>query len=105
MYLEGYVFTGICDSVHRGSLCPNMHHRPYKLDKLSSLSGGGLCLGVSGGSLSGGSLTRGSLTRGVSVRGDPPYGNERAVRILLECILVWLILSTKVSMILTCRGW
>ena len=26
---------------------------------------------------------------GVSVMETPPYGNERAVRILLECILVW----------------
>ena len=53
-----------------------------------SVQGGGLCLG-------------GSLSRGVSVQGGwglcqgdplprqrPPYGNERAVRILLECILV-----------------
>ena len=36
----------------------------------------------------------GSLCPGVSVRrglchGDSPYGNEPAVRILLECILVW----------------
>ena len=31
-------------------------------------------------------LFRGSLSRGVSV---PPYRNERAVRILLECILVY----------------
>ena len=39
-------------------------------------------------------LFRGSLSReGVSVQGggslSPPYGNERAVRILLECILVY----------------
>ena len=34
---------------------------------------------------------RGSLSGGVSVQGDPhlpPYGYVRAVRILLECILV-----------------
>ena len=30
----------------------------------------------------------GSLSRGVSVRETPPYGYLRAVRILLECILV-----------------
>ena len=36
----------------------------------------------------GGSLSGGYLSRGVSVRETPPYGNERAVRILLECILV-----------------
>ena len=39
---------------------------------------GGLCPGVS---------VWGSLSRGVSVR-ETPYGNERALRILLECILV-----------------
>ena len=62
----------------------------------------GLCLGwsLSTGSLPGGSVQRrlclgGSLCPvGVSVRGsllgDPPlYGNEQAVRILLECILVF----------------
>ena len=64
------------------------------------------------GSLSRGSLSRGSLSRGLSVQGDvcpgglcpgglcpggsllgnplpPSYGNERAVRILLECIIVY----------------
>ena len=42
-------------------------------------------------SLSRGSLSRGVSVggRGVSVRNTPPYGNERAVRILLECIFVW----------------
>ena len=45
----------------------------------------------------GGSLFRGSLSRGVcschvmSCHGDLPYSNERAVRILLECILVWFV--------------
>ena len=35
------------------------------------------------------SLSRGSLSSGVSVQLDPPLqGKERAVRILLECILV-----------------
>ena len=59
-----------------------------------SLSKGGLCLGSlclgclwPGGSLSGGSLSRGSLSGGLC-QGDPPYGNVRAVRMLLECILV-----------------
>ena len=59
-----------------------MHH--------SSHDKGGLCPGGSrgggigpGGVLSGGvSVQRGSLS------GRPPYGNERTVRILLECILV-----------------
>ena len=76
--------------------------------KPRSLSGGlcpgqeGLCPGVSvqevGVSVQGGvsvqwgslSLSRGgSLSRGVC-QGDPPYSKERAVRILLECILVLL---------------
>ena len=80
-----------------GGLCPG-----------GSLYKGGFCLGsflgglCPGGSLSrqgvsvqgdldqaGGSLPRGgSLSRRVSVRETPKYGNERAVRILLECILV-----------------
>ena len=47
-----------------------------------------------GGSLSGGlcpgGFCPGSLCPGGGLcKGDPPYGNERAVRILLECILVW----------------
>ena len=33
-------------------------------------------------------LVGGSLSGGCLCHGDPPYGNERAVRILLECILV-----------------
>ena len=57
---------------------------------VSVLGGGGLC---PGGSLSGGGggsvQGEGSVWR-VSVMETPPYGNERAVRILLECILVFL---------------
>ena len=64
---------------------------------------GGLCPG--GVFVQGGSLARGALSRGVSVRGggqeisvqgglcpegvsvmETPHGNERTVRILLECI-------------------
>ena len=61
---------------------------------------GGLCLG---GLCPGGSQF---MREGVSVWGvvsvretprtktpPPPYGNERAVRILLECILVWVLLT------------
>ena len=69
-----------CFSVHRGvlSLCPV-----------------GLCPGV-GASVQGvsvrGSLSRGSLSGGLCPAGSlsvrPPYGNERAVHILLKCILV-----------------
>ena len=87
-----------------------------------SVWGGGLCLGR--GSLSGGLYLEGSLSKGVvsvlegslskggglcpggslvqcgvSVQEglchrDPPYGNERAVRILLECILVRIVYSS-----------
>ena len=60
---EGYVFTGVC------------------------LSTGGSRSLSRGVSIPGGE----SLSRGVwggSVRKTPLYGNERAVRILLECILV-----------------
>ena len=82
---EGYVSTGVCLST--GGLCP-----------------GGLCPegGLSpGGSLSRGGSVQGGLCPGVSVQGVCPggvsvretpswteYGNKRAVRILLECILV-----------------
>ena len=54
---RGVSVWGVCP----GGLCP-----------------GGLCLG---GSLSGG------LCPGGLCNGDPPYGSERAVCILLECIL------------------
>ena len=78
-------FTPVCHSVHGGS---------------RSLSWRGLCprRSLSRGSVSGGVSVRGVSVRGVSVQGvsvqgglchgDPLYGNERAVRILLECILV-----------------
>ena len=60
----------------QGALCPGR-----------SLSRGNLCPGVS---VQGESLSRRgvSLSKGVSFTEIPPYGNERAVRILLECILV-----------------
>ena len=43
---------------------------------------------IQGGLCPGGSLSRGGLCLGVSLLGRPPYGNERAVRILQECILL-----------------
>ena len=56
---QGYIFTGVCDSVHRGVPGP-----------------GGVC-------------SRGGSAMGRVPGGDPP-GRPllRAVRILLECILV-----------------
>ena len=102
---EGYVFTGVClsmggsggvpVSVH-GGFCPGMGGLCPGGGGLSR--GWGVCIGggeslsrgwgvsVQGGLCPGwGSLSRGSL----SWRPPSPYGNERAVRILLECILVW----------------
>ena len=106
----GWSPSGGCISVHReslsrgvsvqgdlcpGGLCPG--------GSLGCLCPGGLCPG--GGSLSrkvsvqgvyaqeGVSICRasvqgGSLSKGGSLSERPPYGNMRAVRILLECILV-----------------
>ena len=78
---EGNVFTPVCDSVHRGGVSVW-----GGLCREGSLSGGlypgGLCLGGLC------PVSRGSLYGGVSVRRHPPYGKERTVRILLECILV-----------------
>ena len=57
---------------------------------------GGVSVSVPGGASVPGVLhLRGSLSLGVSVMESPPYGNERAVHILLECILVHL--SVKAS--------
>ena len=68
------------------------------------IPGGSLYRGVSvqGGLCPGGSLSRGVSVQGVSIRGslcrgglpdrpprDPLYGLEGAVRILLECFLVF----------------
>ena len=76
---EGNVFTGVCDSVHGGVPGPG-----------GAWSRGGVCS-------QGGAWSRGvSAPGGVCSRGDPggdPPGRLllRAVRILLECILVFLI--------------
>ena len=59
LHVSVILFTGGSRSLSMGGLCP----------------GGGLCQGVS---LSGRGLCH----------GDPTYGNEQAVRILLECILI-----------------
>ena len=103
---------GLCPGVSvQGGFCPG-----GSLSRGGSLCGalclrgvsvqGGLCPGGSlsrgvsvQGSLSRGSLSGGSLFRGVSAcwvsvhgglcHGDTLYGNGRAVRILLECILVF----------------
>ena len=74
---EGYVFTGVrlsTGGLCQGGLCP----------------GGALPMGVS---VQRASLSKGVSFQGVFVRETPraenlPYGKERAVHILLECILV-----------------
>ena len=55
---------------------------------------GGVSVSVLGGLCCGGLCQGGLCPGGVSVQGglchgDPPYGNEQAVLILLECILVY----------------
>ena len=86
VYLGVCLSTGVSVSVWgslSGGLCPGGLCPGSSLSR-GSLSRGGLYLGVS---VQGGFLSRGSLS------GKPPYGNERAVRILLECILVSKFLS------------
>ena len=73
-----------------GGLCPEASLSRGSLSR-GSLSRGAL----SRRSLSRGCLSGGSLSGGVSVRETPldrkpPYGNERVVHILLECILACL---------------
>ena len=57
----------------QGDLCPGGVSVQGSLCPGALCPGGGLCLGVS--------------VQGGSLAGRPPYSNERAVRILLECIL------------------
>ena len=55
------------------------------------VTGGSLSKAGAGCLCSGGSLSKGVGTvQGVSVQGDPRTVEERALRILLECILVYL---------------
>ena len=96
-----YPGVGLClgGSV-QGSLCPGR-----SLSGGLCPGGGVLCPGVGvfargvsaqgqGGSLPGGGR---SQPRGVSVRETPPtYGKERAVRILLECILVFIVSTSRI---------
>ena len=73
------------------SLCPG--GCPSRAVLGGSLSQEGLCPGgvsVQGVSVQGGFLCPGgSLSREGSLSWRPPYSNERTVRILLECILVY----------------
>ena len=80
----------MCPSVHRGGLCPSMHHRLH--DWVGSLSRGVSVQRVSvqgvcpGGSLSSGGLCPvGSLSRGVSVQGGLcPRGSLSRGHVLRE---------------------
>ena len=93
----------LCDCLLEG--CYKTCYRPQTKFTKVMFSQVSVC--PQGGGLSlcpGGSLSRGVSVQGVSVQGglfmschvmschgDLPYSNERAVRILLECILVWFV--------------
>ena len=100
---EGNVFTPVYDSVHKGvsvqgSFCPGGLSPEGRLCLQGVFVWGGLVQGVSvqGVSLQRGISVQGFLcpeggwvsVRGGSLSGRPLYGKERAVRILLECILI-----------------
>ena len=75
-----------------GSLCPAVAHYPGGLCpegvtvRAGSLSSEGLC--PARVFVQGVSVQSVSVQQGVSITKTPRYGNVRAVRILLECILV-----------------
>ena len=73
-------------SLSKGDLCPGA-----LCPRGVSVQGGGVS--VQGVSVQGGSLFRGQrgLCPGGSLSGRPLYGNVRAVRTLLECILVYIL--------------
>ena len=83
---QGNDFTSVCHSVHRGVSVPasatGHMTRGWGISVQGSLCLGGLCPG-------GGLCPRGSLLGRPPDRDPPPYGNERAVLIPLECILVF----------------
>ena len=103
---QSNVFTPVCDSVHRGGLGLCLGGLPSGVSVQGVSVRGSLFLG----SLSRGCLCPGGLCPGVSVHGvsvwgvipteTPPYGNMRAVSILLKCILVSEIFCTKLHEIL-----
>ena len=71
-------------------VCPQGGISVQGVSVQGGLCPGGLCLGFSlqGGLYSGESLSKGVSVQGGLCQGDPPYSNARAVRILLECILI-----------------
>ena len=95
--------VSVWGSLSRGSLSRGFLSR-------GSLSRGYLSGGLCPGCLCPGqSLSRAVSVQGVSVQGDPPtetlplYGNARAVRILLECLL-WLKLFFKIIRFSSAEG-
>ena len=100
---QGNVFTPVCHFVHRGDLCPSMHHSSHdrgvfvqgslcpeegslsrgEISVQVDLCPGSFCLEVSvqgvsvwgGGLCLWGSLSVGVFVWGVSVREIPPFGN------------------------------
>ena len=99
--VQGNVFTHVCHAVHRGP-GGSLYDVTSCLTAWSNVpSGGALCLWShlsSGGNVcpGGGLCPSGVSVQGdlcpmglclsVSFQGDPPYGEERAVRILLEAL-------------------
>ena len=99
---EGYVFTRVCDSVHKGGGCyPSMHCRWYPSMPCSRSPGGGMsasggvpalgrCLFWGGACSGAGCLLQGCACFGGAMK--TPHKSRwlllRTVRILLECILV-----------------
>ena len=75
---QGNVFTHGCPSVHGGG---SLYDVTSCLVAWSHVPSRGV-------SVSGPMFLRGGLCQGEPLDRDPPYGEEWAVRILLECILV-----------------
>ena len=107
-YWKAFLCFHRCLSVHRrggvsvsvrGCVCPGGSlSRRVSVQVGVSVQGGSLG-GLSRGRLCPGGSLSGGLCRGFSVGGSlswrPPYGNERVVCILLECILVFIICSLE----------
>ena len=98
---ESYVFTGVCHSLHiwgGGEVWHQMHHGIGHRGEMEVWpgwgGGGGRC------------LVRGDDTSpcppGSDLHPTPTTVNARAVRILLECILVEIFLQNEHSFLLQC---
>ena len=107
---QGYVFTCVCDSVHKEGCYPSMHCKWYPSMPCSRSPGEVCSWGVPG---PGGVCCWGGAWSGGVPCGDPPGRLLlRAVRILLECILVTIIIYVKLRHKCwlffspgTCRVW